>query len=167
MNWIIVIFKKKMAPLLIETVNKENDFVAKSNQAKYESSPVHYFQHSSMLMWISSLPYFSLNCFNPVARGLYQNIMFISICLLFLQSSKWFSSPSLFVDKSLNYCNATSSLLRCHLTKVGQQEKQRVGNVFVVMLHHSFDPLQECSTVIWLFWWRLSSASQTCGVTVN
>lgn len=58
-----------MAPLFTKTANKGNHFLGNTNQAKYEPSSVQYF--SSLLMWISSLPYFPLNCFNPVARGLY------------------------------------------------------------------------------------------------
>lgn len=55
----------------MKTVIKEKHFLCNSNQAKYESSSVPYLQCFSLLMWISSFPYFILNCFNPVARGLY------------------------------------------------------------------------------------------------
>lgn len=75
----------------------------------------------------SFILHFLLNSFNPLARGLCQNIMFISICFLFPLSSKSFIFPSLYVDQSSHYCNATSSLPRCRLTKVGRRGKTKGG----------------------------------------
>lgn len=67
-----------MPPLFMKTVNKEIFLLV----IRTRPSKNGYFQFVPSLVWMSSLTYLAVKCFNPVARGLYENILFISICSL-------------------------------------------------------------------------------------